>query len=100
MKHATPVVLDALESLLRRLRSLDGPTERKRGVFYRRSSAFLHFHEDPAGFFADVRIGPGWQRLPATTAAERRAVLDAVRSELTGGGMVHDARARNSRKAT
>ena len=38
-------------------------------MFYRRSAAFLHFHEDPAGFFADVRIGPGWLRLPATTAA-------------------------------
>ena len=83
MKHATPVVLDALEPLLQRLRSLEGLTERKRGVFYRRSSAFLHFHEDPAGFFADVRIGPSWQRLPATTAAERRALLAAVRNEIS-----------------
>ncbi|MDP9238608.1 MAG: hypothetical protein M3P30_14640 [Chloroflexota bacterium] len=82
MKHATPVVLDALEPLLERLRKLDGLTERKRGVFYRRSSAFLHFHEDPAGFFADVRIGPAWQRLPATTAAQRRALVDTVRKEL------------------
>jgi hypothetical protein len=83
MRHATPVVLDVLEPLLDRLRKLDDLTERKRGVFYRRSAAFLHFHEDPAGFFADVRLGPVWQRLPATTAAERRALVATVRNELS-----------------
>ena len=35
--------------------SLDGLTERTPGTFYRRSRAFLHFHADPAGIFADVR---------------------------------------------
>jgi hypothetical protein len=79
MKHATPVALDALEPLLERIRSLGGLREKKRGVFYRGSSAFLHFHEDPAGFFADVRLAPAWQRLPVNTAAERRALLAAVR---------------------
>jgi len=78
MKHATPVALDALEPLLERIRAVDGLVERRRGVFYRRSSAFLHFHEDPAGFFADVKVGPVWQRLPATTAGERRALLAAI----------------------
>lgn len=82
MKHATGVALDALEPLLADLRRLDGLTERRRGVFYRRSSAFLHFHEDPAGFFADVRLGPAWARLPATTAAERRALLREVRAAI------------------
>jgi hypothetical protein len=28
-------------------------------VFYRGSRAFLHFHEDPAGLFADVRTADG-----------------------------------------
>jgi len=79
MRHATPVVLDALEPLLAQLRACEGLTERKRGVFYRRSSAFLHFHEDPAGFFADVRIGAAWVRLPATTTADRRALLREVK---------------------
>jgi hypothetical protein len=82
MRHATPVVLDALEPLLAQLRRYDALTERKRGVFYRRSAAFLHFPEDPAGFFADVRIGPGWVRLPATTAADRRSLIRQVRAEL------------------
>jgi hypothetical protein len=82
MKHATPIALDALEPLLVQLRGVDGLTERKRGLFYRRSSAFLHFHEDPAGFFADVKFGPVWQRMPATSPRERRALLAAVRAEV------------------
>ena len=32
--------------------------EKKRGTFYLKSRGFLHFHQDPAGFFADVRDGP------------------------------------------
>jgi hypothetical protein len=72
VKHATPVALDALEPLLVKLRAVDGLTERNRGVFYRRSQAFLHFHEDPAGFFADVRLGPAWQRVEVTPARSSR----------------------------
>lgn len=82
MKHATPVALDALEGLLRELRAFDRLTERKRGVFYRGSSAFLHFHEDPAGFFADAKVTPAWVRFNVTTAAQRRAVVREVRSFL------------------
>ena len=85
MKHATSTALDGLEPLLRELRTLDGLTERRRGVFYRRSSAFLHFHEDAAGFFADVRLAPAWVRLAATTAAERRALLREVKAALRAG---------------
>jgi hypothetical protein len=79
MKHATPIALDALEDLLEQVRAAGSLIERKRGVFYKRSSAFLHFHEDPAGFFADVKTGPSWERLPVNTARERRALLQAIR---------------------
>jgi hypothetical protein len=82
MKHATPVALDALEPLIRQLRALPALTERKRGVFYRKSSAFLHFHEDPAGFFADVKSSPVWERMPVNSANERRALLRLVRRVL------------------
>ena len=55
MKHAGPGALDQLEPLLAQLRGLGGMVEKKRGVFYRKSQAFLHFHEDPKGLFADLR---------------------------------------------
>lgn len=80
MKHATTVALDALEPLLVQLQAIEALTEKKRGVFYRKSSAFLHFHEDPAGFFADLRVGPEWVRLAANTAAERRALVREARA--------------------
>lgn len=86
MKHAGPLALDALEPLLRQLRGLAGLTEKSRGIFYRRGRAFLHFHEDPAGLFADLREADGadFERLPVNTAAERVALCDAVQERLDG----------------
>jgi hypothetical protein len=87
MRHATPAALDALEPLLAGLRGCAGLREKKRGTFYRGSSAFLHFHEDPAGLFADVKLaGAEFTRLRASTAAEQRAVLRAVRAALLAHG--------------
>ena len=83
MRHATPGALDRIEPLLAGLRALDGLREKSRGTFYRGSSAFLHFHEDPAGIFADVKLaGAEFTRLRATTAAEQRRLLGAVRRAL------------------
>ncbi len=56
IKHASADTLRKLEPLLRRLRSIPKLVERKPGTFYLRSSAFLHFHEDPAGVFADIKL--------------------------------------------
>ena len=78
MRHATPDALDRLEPLLAKLRMVDGLVERTRGTFYRKSNATLHFHEDPSGLYADVKVDGEWQRFRATTAAEQRAVLRAV----------------------
>jgi hypothetical protein len=79
MKHAGSAALDAVEPLLGEIRSVLSLTERKRGVFYRKSTAFLHFHEDPEGIFADLRDTSGWLRLPANTIAERRDLLRRIR---------------------
>ena len=59
MRHARPHALDQLEPLLARLRAIAGLKEKSRGVFYRGAKAFLHFHEDPAGLFADIRAADG-----------------------------------------
>lgn len=75
MKHAGIETLKQLEPLLVRLREIEGLVERKPGIFYLRSKAFLHFHEDPAGVFADARLnGVEFQRFAlATTGFERFA---------------------------
>jgi hypothetical protein len=80
LKHIGADALDRLEPLLEDLREMDGLVEKKRGVFYRRSRAFLHFHEDPAGLFADVRLaGPDFDRLRVSTRSEHRALVRSVR---------------------
>ena len=75
MKHAGPAALDALEPLLERVRALPGLKEKARGAFYRKSRAVLHFHEDPAGLFADVRLsGDDFTRMRVTDPAEQEAL--------------------------
>jgi hypothetical protein len=82
MKHATAAALDALEPLLAELRTLPGLTEKSRGVFYRKSRAFLHFHEDPKGLFADVRNADGsdFERIDVTEPAGRTLLMAAAAS--------------------
>ena len=84
MRHATPAALDQLEAVLLELRRLGLLREKKRGAFYRGSNAFLHFHEDPAGLFADVKLdGKDFTRRRVDTQAEQGALVAAVRRALT-----------------
>lgn len=84
MKHAGAEALDTLEPLLKEVRRGPGLIERKRGIFYRKSKAFLHFHEDAAGMFADVKLlsDGDYARLRISTAAERKAFLTALKKAL------------------
>ena len=73
MRHAGPEALDQLEPLITRIRALPGLVEKQRGTFYRKSRAFLHFHEDPpspeslGGLFADIRVeGDDFERIDVT----------------------------------
>lgn len=56
MRHATLETFQEIELLLEELRSVPGLVEKRPGIFYRRSKAFLHFHEDPSGLHPDVRF--------------------------------------------
>ena len=80
MKHVTASGLDELDDMLNELRGIDGLREKSRGVFYRGSRAFLHFHEDPSGYYADVRIDADFQRMRVTTKADRKRLLSLVRA--------------------
>ncbi len=80
VKHAGPDALDNLDSLLGEIRSVPGLVEKSRGVFYRKSKAFLHFHEDVTGLHADVRRGVEFDRYRVETPDERDALLALIRS--------------------
>ena len=80
MRHARSDALDELEPFLEEIRRVPGLVERTRGVFYRRSKAFLHFHEDVSGLHADVRVTDDFERFRVQTASEREQLLALIRS--------------------
>jgi hypothetical protein len=82
MKHAGPAALDALSDLIAAIRTCDGLKESRPGVFYRKGKAFLHFHEDAAGLFADLRVSAEWERFRVSEANERKIFLTTVERSL------------------
>jgi hypothetical protein len=78
MKHASAAALHSLSELLEQIRTKQGLKERKLGIFYRNSKAFLHFHEDPAGMFADLSRGAEFTRYPVNTQKDWRTLLRAI----------------------
>jgi hypothetical protein len=84
MRHAGPETFEELDGLLVELRKLPGLTERKTGIFYRRSRAFLHFHSDPTGPYADVRLSDDddFLRFRVRTTTDRQRLLRQVRSAI------------------
>lgn len=84
MRHITSDRLADLDALLVQLRSIDALVERSPGVFYVKSRAFLHFHEDGNDVYADVRLdGTEFDRMRVTTARERAALVTKVRRAVT-----------------
>ncbi len=80
MKHAGENALREIAPLLQRLRQIDSLVERTPGSFYRKSKAYLHFHEDPAGIFADIKLdGINFERFRVTTKREQTEFLKRLR---------------------
>jgi hypothetical protein len=78
--------LEALDALIAELRTLPGLTEKSRGIFYRKSKAFLHFHEDPKGLFADLRSDDGrdFDRFDVTAPEGQARLRAAAEARLRG----------------
>ena len=77
MKHAGPVALGDLRELIVAIRSR-GLKERSPGVFCRGGKAWLHFHEDKTGLFADIRVSSEWKRSRVASPDEKAAFLALV----------------------
>lgn len=79
MKHAGTETIKRLVGLLTELRRHALLKEKTPGTFYVKSKAFLHFHEDPAGIFADVKLDlQEYSRVRINTAAEQAALLKKI----------------------
>jgi hypothetical protein len=83
LRHADSATLDRLEALLSQLRQIRGLKEVRRGVFYRRSKAFMHFHDDPSGLYADVRLHEEFERYRVDSEDEQRFILTEIRKSLS-----------------
>ena len=78
MKHAGSDALDTLEPLLERIRALGVLRERKRGSFAATLKVSLHFHEDPTGLYADLRVLSDTVRMRVSDEHEQQALVDAI----------------------
>jgi hypothetical protein len=78
MKHASNATLQSLAALLDEIRKRSPLKEKKLGIFYLKSRSFLHFHEDPAGLYADLGSGADFDRYPVNTEREWKALLAAI----------------------
>jgi hypothetical protein len=95
MRHAGPGTLARISGLLEELRARPVLRERRPGVFELKSRAFLHFHDDPGGIFADVRLAEGFVRLPVTSGPEQAELLERIDACLS----VIEARVTDRRRA-
>ena len=83
MKHANEETLDQLTPLLVQIRRRIPPLKEKgSGKFYLKSTAFLHFHDDPAGFFADLKVAGDWQRYPVNDDSDYEVLLHVLDQQL------------------
>ena len=82
MKHAGAAALDQIEPLIARIRAIPALREKSLGIFYVKSRAFLHFHEDPKGLFADVRSadGNGFDRFKVDEPASWDGFLEVAKA--------------------
>lgn len=78
MKHAGPRTLARISPLLEELRARPALRENRPGVFYLKSRAFLHFHDDPSGIFADVRLADEFVRLAVTSRSQQSDLLERI----------------------
>jgi hypothetical protein len=84
MRHLRAGELDgaADADFLADLRAIEGLREKSYGSFYRKSRGFLHFHVHGDELWADVKPDTEWVRQPATTSADRAALITLVRASL------------------
>jgi hypothetical protein len=78
MPRADADALARIAPVLRQLRDIKGVREERPGIFYARREAFVHFHEDASGLYADLKKsgGSGFDRYPLVTPAQQRKLVD------------------------
>ncbi|MCI0628041.1 MAG: hypothetical protein L0387_41375 [Acidobacteria bacterium] len=80
MKRTT---LERIAPLLEVLRAHPALQEIRLGEFLVEDRDFLHFHEEPEGIFADVRLTKGRVHLPVSSPSEQLEFLERIDQTLS-----------------
>jgi len=88
VKQAT---LDRIAPLLEVLRAHPGLSEVRPTEFQLDGRDFLHFHDEPDGVFADVRLTEGRVSMPVSSSSEQAELLERIDHSLSS----LDARVRD-----
>lgn len=91
MKQAT---LDRIAPLLEELRAHPALSEVRPTEFELDGREFLHFHEQPDGVVADVRLAEGRVSMPVSSRSEQAELLERIDHSLES----LEARARDRRR--
>lgn len=88
MRHVRESDLERLAAFLADLDAICAKNPalkaRKKGVYYMKSKAFLHFHEDAGELFADVKLdGIAFDRFNVSRRNDQHQLLRAIKDELT-----------------
>jgi hypothetical protein len=75
--------LDRIAPLLEVLRTHPALRELRPTVFQLNDRDFLHFHDEPEGIFADVRLKSGFVRLPVSSHSEQLELLERIDHSLS-----------------
>lgn len=104
--HADPMkttTLERIQPLLSALRGYSALSEVRPMVFHLTDRDFIHFHEEPEGVVADVRLTKGQVRMPVATSAEQAELLGRIEQTLAAldSRITHERRdGRASRKGS
>lgn len=74
-------LIDLIEEL-EIIRSFEGIKEKKPGIFYLKSSSFLHFHDSDGKRWADVKLKSGWKKVDidfSASLSQRKKFIDQVK---------------------
>ena len=87
MAHADEAALARLLPLLRQLREIKGLREMKPGIFYLKSAAYIHFHDEAGALIADLKKagGSGFDRYPVDTPTGQRKLVDDAKRRVARG---------------
>jgi hypothetical protein len=79
MKSTT---LECIEPLLAVLREYSAFSEVRPTAFHLNGRDFIHFHEEPEGIFADVRLSKSRIRMPVSTQQQQAELLERIEDTL------------------